>query len=63
MAAKLTDAAIWQEFQNMKESTGWPDSACICAVVQNHAMDAQHADELSERVRAVVATRIAPLWG
>lgn len=61
--AALTNAAIWQEFQNMKESTGWPDSACICAVVQNHAMDPDHADELAERVRQVVADRIAPLWG
>lgn len=63
MAAKLTDTAIWQEFQNMKESTGWPDSACICAVVQNHAMNENHADDLAERVSAVVAARIAPLMG
>lgn len=60
---KLTDAAIWQEFQNLKEHTGWPDSACICAVVQNHAPDHAAAVALEDRVRAVVSSRIAPLMG
>lgn len=60
---KLTDAAIWREFQNLREQTGWPDSACISAVVQNHAMDHAAAAALESRVSAVVAARIAQMMG
>ena len=60
--ATLTDAAIWREFEAL-QSAGFDDRTAINAVVQNHAMNANHADELAERVRAVVVARIAPLMG
>ena len=59
----VSDETLLREYDERREHAGWPHEACIDAVAENHGMNPDNAAAIANRLRHLLADRIAPMRG